>query len=246
MIIALISDIHGNLPALKAVLKDARRAKVRQIWCLGDLIGHVPFPNECIELIQKKASASIVGNYDQKVIHFKRKKSERKKSKKLSKFDAFEWNHQHLHPQSRKYLRSLPQILRRKIGRFDILLTHGSPQSIDEPVLPDTPQERMIELGQIADADIIVMGHTHRFMNRKIGKQYFINPGSVGLPFKKDLRASYALLNILQDKINVTERKIHYDISKVIYSLQEANLFRYLAKMIKLEYGIDLKNFPSL
>jgi putative phosphoesterase len=244
MIIALISDIHGNLSALEAVLKDADRAKAKQIWCLGDLIGYIPFPNECIERIQKKASASIVGNYDQKVIHFKKKKNEWKKSKKPAKFDAFEWNNQQLNPQNQTYLQSLPESIRLKIGKFNILLTHGSPQCIEEPVLPDTPQERLVELGNIADADIIVMGHTHQFMNRKIGHQWFINPGSVGLPVQNDLRASYALLDISKDKIKVIERKVTYDISKVIKSLQEANLSDTLIKMIKLEYGIDLK--PSL
>ena len=71
MLIALISDIHGNLPALKTVLQDINRANVQQTWCLGDLIGYIPFPNECIGMIRKNASASIVGNYDQKVIQFK-------------------------------------------------------------------------------------------------------------------------------------------------------------------------------
>jgi putative phosphoesterase len=243
MIIALISDIHGNLPALRAVLKDAKRAKAKQVWCLGDVVGYIPFPNECIALLQEEASGSIVGNYDQKVIHFQQKKSGWKTSKKQAKFDAFEWNHQHLNPRSQKYLRSLPQDLRRKTGIFKILLTHGSPQSIDEPVLPETPQERLVELGQIAQADIILIGHTHRFMNRKVGNQWFINPGSVGLPVKNDLRASYALLDIAKDKINVTERKIQYDITKVVEGLQEANLPDTLTKMIKLEYGIDLKTY---
>jgi predicted phosphodiesterase len=70
MIIALISDIHGNLPALKAVLKDISRVNAKQSWCLGDLVGYIPFPNECIELIQRNTSASIAGNYDRKVIQF--------------------------------------------------------------------------------------------------------------------------------------------------------------------------------
>jgi putative phosphoesterase len=242
MIIALISDIHGNLPALKAVLKDADNANAKQIWNLGDLVGYIPFPNECIELIRKKASASIAGNYDLKVIGFERKKGEWKKSKKQAKFDAFEWNNRHLNPQSQKYLRLLPQNIRHKIGKFEILLTHGSPRSIDEPILPETPQSRLVELGKTAEADIIVMGHTHRFMNRKVGNQQFINPGSVGLPVKSDLRVSYALLEVSQDKIKVTERKIQYDISKVVQGLQKANLPDNLINMIKLEYGIDLKN----
>jgi exopolyphosphatase/guanosine-5'-triphosphate,3'-diphosphate pyrophosphatase len=79
-------------------------------------------------------------------------------------------------------------------------------------------------------------------MNRKVGNQWFINPGSVGLPVKNDLRASYALLEISQDKIKVTERKIQYDISKVIEALQGENLSGTLIRMIKHEYGIDLKN----
>ncbi|MFC1636028.1 HD domain-containing protein, partial [Planctomycetota bacterium] len=77
---------------------------------------------------------------------------------------------------------------------------------------------------------------------------WFINPGSVGLPQKNDLRASYALLDISPDKISVIERKIQYDISKVIKGLQEANLSDTLTQMIQLEYGIDLENDlePSL
>lgn len=243
MIIALISDIHGNLSALEAVLKDVNRANAKQTWCLGDLVGYVPFPNECIELIRRNASASIVGNYDQKVIQFGQKKSEWKKSKKPAKFDAFEWNNQNLNPRNQKYLRSLPNDIRRKIGKFKILLTHGSPQDIDEPVLPETPEHRLVELGKTADADIIVMGHTHRFMNRKVRNQWFINPGSVGLPVNNDLRASYALLEISQDKIEVVERKIQYDISRIIEALKEANLSNTLINMVKLEYGIDLKNY---
>jgi putative phosphoesterase len=243
MIIALISDIHGNLPALRIVLKDAKRAKAEQVWCLGDLVGYIPFPNECIDLIQQKASVSVIGNYDQKVIQFEQNKSEWKTSKKPAKFDAFEWNHRHLNSQNQKYLQSLPQNIRRTIGTFKILLTHGSPQSIDEPVLPDTSRERLAELGKAAEADIIVTGHTHQFMNRKVGNQWFINPGSVGMPVHKDLRTSYALLDISQDKINVTERKIRYDISQVIQGLEAANLSDMLQKMIKLEYGIDLKTY---
>jgi putative phosphoesterase len=243
MLIALISDIHGNLPALKAVLKDAGKVNAKQVWCLGDLVGYIPFPNECIALIRKKASASIVGNYDLKVIDFEHKESEWKKTKKRAKFDAFEWNSRNLNPKSQKYLSSLPQKIQCKIGKFEILLTHGSPQSIDEPVLPETLQARLLELGKIAGSDIIVMGHTHRFMNRKVGDQWFINPGSVGLPVKNDLRASYALLEITRDKIRVTEEKIQYDISKVIQGLQKANLSDTLVKMIKLEYGIDLGNY---
>jgi putative phosphoesterase len=243
MIIALISDIHGNLTALRAVLEDAEKAKAKHIWSLGDLIGYIPFPNECVELIEKKASASIAGNYDLKVIHFRQKKGQWKKSKKPAKFDAFEWNGRHLNPRSRDYLRSLPQSIQRKIGAFKILLTHGSPQSIEESVSPETPQERLVELGRTADADVILMGHTHRFMHRKVGRQWFINPGSVGLPTRNDLRASYAILEIAQGKVEVSERKIPYDVSRVVQGLQEANLSDPVTKMVRHEYGIDLKNY---
>lgn len=234
MLIALISDIHGNLSALNAVLEDTDKAGAEQTWCMGDLVGYVPFPNECIELTRNKASESIVGNYDLKVIDFKKKKSEWKKSKKTAKFDAFEWNNRHLNPRSQKYLRSLPRDIRLETGKFKILLTHGSPQYIDEPIYFDTPQERFIELGKIADTEIIVCGHTHQFMNRKVGNQWF----------KNDLRASYALMDISQDKIKVTERNIQYDVSEVIRSMQEANLSDTLIKKLKLEYEIDLKKPP--
>jgi putative phosphoesterase len=244
MIAALISDVHGNLPALKAVLKDADRAKARQIWYLGDFVGYIPFPNECVERIRKKADVAIIGNYDQSVMAFEEHKNEWKKSKKPPKFDALAWNSGRLASQSRQYLKDLPENIRLEIGGFEILLTHGSPMSIDEPVLPETPEKRLVELGAAASADIIIMGHSHQFMSRRAGKHWFINPGSVGLPAGNDWRASYALLEIAKNKINVVERKIDYDITPVIEAMREANLSRSFIEMVQRDYGIDLNKQP--
>jgi putative phosphoesterase len=232
MIIAVISDIHGNLPALEAVLTDVHSSGAEEIWCLGDFVGYVPFPNEVIKLIRKEKAVSIIGNYDKKVLEFHKKKSKWRKTKKPSKFGAFEWNSRRLTKKTRKFLKDLPKEVRLNLVGLKVLLTHGSPRSIEEPVGPDTPDEVLAELKRRAKADILVTGHSHCFLNKKSNGCWFINPGAVGMPPKTDLKASYILLKVTGRKITLRHRKVKFDIERVGRAMHAAGFAKDLNKFL--------------
>lgn len=232
MIIAVISDIHGNLPAIEAVLADAQSAGAKKIWCLGDFVGYVPFPNEAIKLIRKEKVVSVIGNYDKKVLDFRKKKGKWRKTKKHAKYSVFEWNSRRLTKKSRKFLKDLPREVRLDLAGFKFLLTHGSPRSIEEPIYHDTPDEVLAELKRKAKADIVVTGHSHNYFNKKSKGCWFINPGSVGMPPNTDLRASYILLKAANGKITLRRRKVKFDVERVGRAMHAAGFSKKLNKFL--------------
>jgi len=222
--IALLSDIHGNLPALEAVLEDAAQEGIAGIWNLGDMLGYAPFPNEVLRRLREVGAVSIVGNYDRKVLDFASKAGAWKRTKPPAKYIAFQWNDSHLEGKSRRLLRSLPEQVRRNVKGFDVLMVHGSPASIDELIGSTTPRQRLAELARAAHADVVVCGHSHDPFVRRVGEVWFVNPGSVGRPEGGDWRASYAILEFSKEDLNVDHRRIAYDIDRVARAVHAAGL----------------------
>ncbi len=196
MKIALIADVHGNLPALKKVLKHARALGAREIWNAGDSVGFGPYPDEVLRLLKKSGALSILGNADSKILRVKSFPPEKKANLDAAKWQTACWSYEQLSPASRKYLRALPHERRFVSKGWKVLITHGSPVSQKEYIGPDTPEERLRELAAVNPAQIIVFGHSHRPFARLVDETWFINPGSIGRPEAGDTRASYALLKI--------------------------------------------------
>jgi putative phosphoesterase len=224
IIIALLGDIHGNLPALEAVLTDARQWNVRQIWNLGDFVGYGPFPNEVVWTVRKINAVSIIGNYDRKVLSFPDKKDKWEKTKMADKYAAFGWNYENLTDAGKAYLNGLPEQERLEVEGFRVLLTHGSPASNKEGIDGATTKERLVELAKVADADVVACGHTHRPFLEKVSKTWFVNPGSVGRPEGGDWRASYALLHFTRRELRVRHRHVEYNLKKATRAIQAAGL----------------------
>ena len=109
MKVALIGDVHANLPALEAVLDHISKQEVEAIWNVGDFVGYGAFPDEVVHLLRERGAVSILGNYDRKVLRFPQKRAKWRTSKTPDKFAAFEWAHCNLSPDSREYLASLSQ-----------------------------------------------------------------------------------------------------------------------------------------
>jgi predicted phosphodiesterase len=167
MQVALIGDIHANLPALEAVLAHIQEQGIEKMWNVGDFVGYGAFPDEVVQLFRTgqglpdEDGLNIVGNYDLRVLQFKQKKEKWRKKKAPEKYLAFEFAYEHLSKKNRKYLRFLSQQIRVKINGRRVLLVHGSPESNEEHLTPDTPQKRLRELAEKAKADVIVCGHSH-------------------------------------------------------------------------------------
>ena len=163
MIVALLGDVHGTLPALEKVLADARVRGAEAFWHLGDFVGYGPFPEEVVVLLRDTPELlSIAGNYDLRILKFGERKEKWRKSKHPDKFFALEWAHAHLSQASLDYLATLPVTHRLEVEGHRILLTHGSPEAVDEVLVPDTPASRLRALAEGAAADFIACGHSHQ------------------------------------------------------------------------------------
>lgn len=237
--IALLSDVHGNLPALEAVLDDAAHRGVEERWYCGDFLGYAPFPNEVVQKLRDVKAVSVIGNYDLKVLAFRQKQESWKQKKTPEKYRAFQWNLEQLAPETKAYLESLPQQVQVPVNGFTALLVHGSPDSVDEHLGSATPETRLEELAAAARVDLIACGHSHEAFARKVHGTWFVNPGSVGRPEGGDARAAYALLDFAGGELRVDHRRVAYDVERVVRAIREAGLPDSFADVLRQGRSID-------
>lgn len=237
--VALIADIHGNLPALEAVLADARAHRTEQIWNLGDFLGYTPFPNDVIRVLQEQKAVSIIGNYDQKVLQFPKKKKDWKDTKRPDKFSAFEWNSQNLSETSQAYLRDLPEQRTLTVGEVSVMLCHGSPDDINEHLFSHTPEARLATLAASAGVSVVVCGHSHDAFTRRVNGTWFVNPGSCGRPEGGDWRAAYAVVTFAGQDVSVKHRRVEYDIERATRAIHAAGLPHAFIQVLKQGKKID-------
>lgn len=237
MKVALIGDVHANLPALEAVLAHARAQKVEAIWNVGDWVGYGAFPNEVVALLRQEGTLNIMGNYDRKALEIMQEPE--RKVKRSEKLLAFRWTYDQLTKENRKYLRALSQEIRLEIAGKRILLTHGSPASNSEHLGPETPDERLRELAAMARADVVICGHSHRPLARKVGGVWFINTGSVGRPDDGDPRACYAVLWLGPRFFRVQHHRVAYDVERAAAAIRKHRLPEAFAQMVLQGRNLD-------
>ena len=233
MLIALISDIHGNLPALEAALSDAKRRGAGRIICCGDMTGYGPFPDEVCRFLEKSRIPAIIGNYDRKAIEAAAQGGSVAGKMKSKKLRILVWTIENLSRRSRLYLAGLPERLDLQIpaGGCKFLVVHGSPLSIDDAVYPSiTGRGLETKLGD-ARPDVFVCGHTHIPFVRRVGGILVVNCGSVGHPVDGDPRPSYALVRV-EKKAAPSGRivRFDYDRDRTIAALGKTSLPKGLRK----------------
>ena len=182
MKVAVISDVHGNMPALQAVLDEIGDM---QIYCAGDLVGYGTQPNEVIETLWERNAVCIMGNHDYAVV-----KGHKYPENKLIE-ENWKWTKSVLTKSNLTYLKHL----KTEYDEENILMVHGSPKDpINEYIYDlDLQFDDLIpEFGE----DILIFGHTHIPVNREYKGRLFLNPGSIGQPRDGDKRASYAVLDV--------------------------------------------------
>lgn len=230
--VALIGDIHGNLPALEAVLAHADAGGgVDAIYNVGDSIGYGPFPGDVLDLLRRRRVISILGNIDRKVLRFPEKEDLWRAKKRPEKFAALEWAWEMLSPEARADVEGLPTTRRLEVAGWTVMLCHGSPESLTESLFPDTPASRLRELAWLAEADCILCGHTHEALTREIDSTWFINPGSVGRQNDGDPRARYALLELTAGEVRSHHHVVDYDIQRVVDEIHRQDLPAAIAEM---------------
>jgi len=219
MKIAIISDIHGNMQALNAVLEDIKKENCANIFCLGDLAMAGPEPIEAIKIIKKLHDEGtlelIQGNTDEMIGNYSPIVNEKVSSAFPIMAAALENDAQIIPTELKEFLKNLPKQKELEIEGVKVLLVHGSPRKNDENIAPNLPIENIEEMIEGTDADVIFCGHTHipcGYQTNK--KQTVVNDGSVGRPFTENPRACYVVANFSDGSFDVTHKFIDYDNEK--------------------------------
>jgi len=145
----------------------------------------------------------------------------------------FAWTYQALSKDARRYLISLPKQRSIQLEGHRLLLTHGSPESHQEHLGPETPEARLIELAEKANAEIILCGHSHQAFIRRVAGTLFLNPGSVGRPDDGDPRASYAVLELQQGTATAQIFRVPYNITGAVQALERTSLPSIFSEVIR-------------
>ncbi len=194
--IAVLSDVHGNLPGLEAILADAERRAVPHVICLGDLVGYGPFPNEVAALLRERAVPTVMGNYDQG-IGFETGDcgcAYKTDAQRAEGAASLAWTEQATRPETRAYLRTLEDRFVLETPAGELLAVHGSPRRINEYLFEDRAESAMARLAKDNPYLAIIFGHTHIPYVREVAGTAFVNVGSGGRPKDGDWRVCYALI----------------------------------------------------
>ena len=242
MRVAAISDIHGNLYALEAVLDAVAKDSPDEIWCLGDVVGYGPRPNPCCRLVAEQARIGLAGNHDLGVLGLI--------DLEEFSFDAAfsaRWTRSVLTDESRTYLEGLPSQAKADGAE----LFHGSPT---DPVWDYIlTMEGALDALLRTEAGVVLVGHSHAALAIGLdsssldgglapdgteieltGKRWLLNPGSVGQPRDGDARAAYLLLDF--DAGQAMFRRVPYAVERTQAEIRERKLPESLAE--RLAHGV--------
>ncbi len=230
---AIISDIHSNLEALEAVLKEADRLGAERIFCLGDIVGYNANPNECVELIKKHNITAVMGNHDSRVAELE----EPTDFNPIAQ-EAVLWTRHVITERHKEFLKSLPRHhIEKEVG---FMCVHGWIDSTDSYIFSELEAEYNFRLMEIESLPkVVFFGHTHvriaytkkdGFISSTLSNPlkleedtlYLINPGSVGQPRDGDTRSSFLIYDT--STAVVTFHRVGYDIESCVEKIKKAGL----------------------
>jgi diadenosine tetraphosphatase ApaH/serine/threonine PP2A family protein phosphatase len=238
--VAVVSDIHGNLQALEAVLESIDQDALDELWCLGDLVGYGPRPNRCCAVVAERADVCLIGNHDLAALG--------RLDLEIFSPDAAvsaRWTAEVLEPEARAFLEPLlPNAKREAAGLF-----HASPR---DPVWEYVLSPGIAYAGLAATPeDIVLVGHSHIALHFRLATtalataaegteldladdRWLLNPGSVGQPRDGDPRAAWLSLDL--EARRAAFRRVEYDVGKTQAEIRERGLPEVLAA--RLEHGV--------
>ena len=228
MKIAVISDIHGNVEALDAVLQDIKEQKCDKIFVLGDYAMAGPEPDTVVDFFMKKKKdpsyKMIQGNTDLMIADYSEELYNSLKDKASVMAEALKDDVSVLSEPQKKFLKELPMQLEVFEQGITMLLVHGSPRKNNEDILPDTSFAELDEMLKHVDANVILCGHTHipcGFQTES--KKTVVNVGSVGRPFTSEPKSCYLTITIEDGKTLYEHHLIKYDNEKAAEKLNQRN-----------------------
>ncbi|GAE31228.1 metallophosphoesterase family protein [Alkalihalobacillus hemicellulosilyticus] len=223
--LAIVSDIHGNIPALEAVLEDIGIRSIDEIICLGDLVGKGPESKKSVDLIKQHCDYVVMGNWDDFIT-------------KPTDYEVIKWHQEQLTDEDFQYLRSLPHSYEFWLSGQLIRLFHASPRSVYERIQPwDAIDDRMslfrnseltANIAGETEPNIIIYGDIHNAYIEHHKRQTIMNVGSVGNPLDQ-VQASYVIVEGIPDQLeegvfSIQFMRVPYDVELAIQRAKEMSM----------------------
>ena len=218
MKIAVLSDIHGNMEALAAVLPDMATKGVEKVFICGDLAMAGPEPAVTVDFLRKYDFTIIQGNTDEMIAQNIIPPNE-------IMANALEYARKELSDEQKEYLGSLPFSHSEEIEGVKLLFVHGSPRRNNEDIMPSQSEDKIAEMISGVKEHIIFCGHTHLPCGYQIKKQTVINVGSVGRPFSETPEACYVTVNINKGEAEILHHFVPYDVETAARKLRNTGFW---------------------
>lgn len=238
--IAVISDIHGNVPALEAVLEDLEGAEVDEVLVGGDLVGRGPQGTEVVRRVVELGWRTIRGNHEEYLLEFRRGDVP-STWLHAEEWAAARWMASELGAEEARWIEALPFSLTSEAAP-GLRLVHGTPRSTREGIGPWLSDRRLGEHWAEVEEPVLVCAHTHRPLLREVRGGLVVNVGSVGLPFNGDRRAQYAVLEAPSEEPGagwrVELRPVAYDHERIFRIYEETGFLAHggvTARLLRME-----------
>jgi putative phosphoesterase len=237
--IAVLSDAHANLPALKAVMADVNRHDVDAFIYAGDLMGG-PYPIETIQKLRSLDCFIIRGNSDENVVNYA-DKTDRTESRESGQWALRRWATSQLDEECLNFLRELPEQLVIRFPNADpIRVVHGSPRRLREMILPDASAELLDEILRDVEEQVLVCGHSHLQWQRLHREILLVNPGAISSPNDGFIGAHYGLLHWDGDHWSATLHRVAYPVDALIAAYQTRGLLEVGGPMARAQLNAVL------
>jgi putative phosphoesterase len=206
----ILSDIHGNLPALEAVLKHVGEYGI--CLFLGDVVDYGPFPNECIQFLMQQMDVGVMGNHDNAIAYGEDCRC--RGDFRTFSVETRAWHKQLIGNAEMQFLRSLRPLEQISIDGQSVVIAHATPEG---DLFRYVQEDEVDSVVDGMTAQIVLLGHTHHQFMKRVGNTLVVNPGSVGLA-RDGGQACYALLR----EGEITEHRLEYDVERTIEALWKA------------------------
>ncbi len=268
--IAVFSDIHGVLPAFEAVLNDAKKRNVDSYVLAGDYTEGGPNPNECLEIVKdlQKNGIAIAGNKETFIVDYLNKKKDGiEPDLNTVLYQPTLWLAEKLTNDNLNFIKDLPICKSEVINKKRIMVSHGSPDIVNEFLLEDDIKERSLELSNRFKQDIFIFGHTHIDYSFTNDSVYFVNPGAIGSPRGTQFCYSYSIISISNEIVKVQNIKVPYNkqeinsyfkqyvqdvgfagqmlLDQLVSGKQAIDIYLRLIKKVSAEYGFEGNIYPQ-